>query len=75
MADRQFSKLRQIAIAEVAMPVFGEGRMVRHVAIEGEPTKRVVSEVQMNLVTHRPSTSASFSACKRLASFGSQSPD
>jgi hypothetical protein len=31
------------------MPILGEGRVVRHLAIEAEPTEPTVSEVQMNL--------------------------
>jgi hypothetical protein len=30
---------QQIAIAEAAMPILGEGRVVRHLAIEAEPAE------------------------------------
>ena len=40
---------RQIAVTEAAMPVLGEGRLVRHLAIEAEPTEPTVSQVQVNL--------------------------
>ena len=41
---------QQIAIAEAAMPILGEGRVVRHLAIEPEPTEPAVGEVQVHLL-------------------------
>jgi len=45
---------QQIAITEAAMPVLGEGRVVRHLAVEAEPTEPAVSEVQVNLLAQPP---------------------
>ena len=36
------------------MPVLGEGRVVRHLAGEAEPTEPAVSEVQVNLLAQPP---------------------
>jgi hypothetical protein len=36
------------------MPVLGEGRVVRHLAVEAEPTEPTVSEVQVNLLAQPP---------------------
>jgi hypothetical protein len=41
---------QQIAIAEAAMPILGERRVVRHRAIEAEPTEPAVGEVQVHLL-------------------------
>src|SRR5438046_2723521 len=41
---------QQIAIAEAAMPILGEGRVLWHLAVEPEPTEPAVSEVQVNLL-------------------------
>jgi hypothetical protein len=49
---KQLSK--QIAVTEAAMPIFGKGRVVRHLAIEAEPTEPTVSEVQVNLFAQPP---------------------
>src|SRR5467141_4938857 len=35
---------QQIAIAEAAMPILGEGRVVRHLTIEAEPAEPAVGE-------------------------------
>ncbi len=40
---------QQIAVTEAAMPILGEGRVVRHLAVKAEPTEPTVSEVQVNL--------------------------
>src|SRR4051794_11809943 len=45
---------QQIAIAEAAMPILGEGRVVRHLAIEAEPAEPAVGEVQVHLLTQPP---------------------
>jgi hypothetical protein len=36
------------------MPVFGEGRVVRHLAVEPEPAKPAISEVEVDLVAQPP---------------------
>lgn len=41
---------QEVAIAEAAMAVHGEGGMVRHPAIESEPAEPAVREVEVNLV-------------------------
>jgi hypothetical protein len=41
---------QQIAIAEAAMPILGENRVVRYLAVEAQPTEPAVSQVQMNLL-------------------------
>jgi hypothetical protein len=47
--DRGLEQLsQQIAVPEAAMPILGEGRVVRHLAVEAEPTEPTVSEVQVN---------------------------
>jgi hypothetical protein len=45
---------QQIAIAEAAMPVLGEGRVVRHLAVKPEPTELAVSEVPVHLLAQPP---------------------
>jgi len=45
---------QQIAIAEAAMPILGEGRVVRHLAIEAEPAEPAVCEVQVHLLAQPP---------------------
>lgn len=47
--DRLEQLAQQIAIAEAAMPVLGECRMIRHFAVETEPAEPAVSEVQVDL--------------------------
>jgi hypothetical protein len=42
---------QQIAIAEAAMPILEERRVVRHLAIEAEPAEPAVGEVQVHLLT------------------------
>jgi hypothetical protein len=36
------------------MPILGERRLVRHLAIEPEPTESAVGEVQVNLLAQPP---------------------
>jgi hypothetical protein len=45
---------QQIAVPEPTMPILGEGRVVRHLAVEAEPTEPAVSEVQVNLLAQPP---------------------
>src|SRR5213596_3657556 len=45
---------QQVALAEASVPVLGEGRMVRHVAVEAEPAEPAVSEVEVNLLAQPP---------------------
>jgi hypothetical protein len=45
---------QQIAIAEAAMPILGEGRVVRHLAVEAEPAEPAVGEVQVHLLAQPP---------------------
>ena len=41
---------QQITVTEAAMPTLGERRVVRHLAVEAEPTEPAVSEVQVNFL-------------------------
>src|SRR3954462_8702640 len=53
--DHGFEQLaQQIAIAEAAMPILGESRVVWSLAIEAEPTEPPVGEVQVNLLAQSP---------------------
>jgi hypothetical protein len=45
---------KKIAIAEAAVSVFGEGRVVGHVAIEPQPAKPAIAQIEMNLVAQPP---------------------
>jgi len=45
---------QQVAVAEAAMPVLGEGRVVRHVAVEAEPTEPAIGQVQMHFLAESP---------------------
>src|ERR1700722_7050068 len=45
---------QQMAVTGAAMPILGEGRVVRHLAIEAEPTEPTISEVQVNLFAQPP---------------------
>jgi hypothetical protein len=45
---------QQIAVAEAAMPVLREGRVIRHRAIETEPAKPAIDQVQMHLLAQPP---------------------
>jgi hypothetical protein len=42
---------QKIAIAEAAMAVLGEGRVVGHVAVEAQPTEPAIGQIEMSLVT------------------------
>jgi hypothetical protein len=41
---------QQIAIAEAAMSLLREGRMVGHIAIEPEPAKPTIGKIEVNLL-------------------------
>jgi hypothetical protein len=45
---------QEIALAEAAMAVLGEGRMVRHFARQAEPAEPTVGEVEPDLVAQSP---------------------
>jgi hypothetical protein len=45
---------QQIALAETAVPVLREGRVIRHRAIESKPAKPPAGEVQANLLAQPP---------------------
>ena len=45
---------QQVAVAEAAVPVLGEGRVVGHVAVEPEPAEPAIGQVQMNFVAEPP---------------------
>src|SRR5580700_8310473 len=45
---------QQIAVAEAAVPVLREGRVVRHRALEPEPTEPAVAEVQVYFLAQPP---------------------
>jgi hypothetical protein len=47
------ARLRESQV-RFAMPIFREGRVIRHLAVEAEPTEPTVSEVQVNLLTQPP---------------------
>jgi len=40
---------KQIAVAEPAMAVLREGRMIRHVALKSDPAKPAIGEIEMHL--------------------------
>jgi hypothetical protein len=40
---------QQIAVTKATMPILGEGRVVRYLAVEPKPTEPTVSEVQVKL--------------------------
>ena len=53
--DHRLEQLsEQIAIPEAAMPILREARVIRHLAVETEPTEPAVSEVQVNLLAQPP---------------------
>jgi hypothetical protein len=43
-----------LSLSEAAMPVLGERRVVRHLAIEAESTKPAIGEVQVHLLAQPP---------------------
>ena len=45
---------QQVAVAEAAVPVLREGRMIGHLAVEAEPTEPAIGEVQMDLLAQPP---------------------
>jgi hypothetical protein len=45
---------QQIALAETAVPVLREGRVIRHRTIETEPAEPAVAEVQVNFLAQPP---------------------
>ena len=45
---------QQIAVAEAAVPVLGEGRVVGHIAFQPEPAEPAIGEVQMHLLAQPP---------------------
>lgn len=57
--------LQQIAVREAAMPILGERRVVRHLAIEPEPAETAVVEVQVNLLAR---SSAEIARCHQPGS-------
>jgi len=53
--DRRLEHLaQQVAVAETAVPVLREGRMVRHRAIQPEPAEPPVCQVQVNFLAQPP---------------------
>ena len=44
----------QVAVVEAAVPVFGEGGVVRHAAVEAEAAEPAIGEVQVDLVAEPP---------------------
>ena len=47
--DGHFEQLaQQVAVAEAAMPVLGEGRMIGYRAIKAEPAEPAIGEVEMD---------------------------
>lgn len=53
--DRLLEQAAQkVAVAEAAVPVLGEGRMVRHRAVQAEPAKPAVRQVEVHLVAQPP---------------------
>ncbi|MEA2880534.1 MAG: hypothetical protein QOF14_5730 [Hyphomicrobiales bacterium] len=45
---------QQIALAEAPMSVLREGRVVGHIAIEPEPTKPTIGQIEVNLLAQTP---------------------
>ena len=49
--DRRFEQLaQQVAVAEAAMAVFRDGRMVGHIPVEPQSAEPAIGKVQMHLV-------------------------
>ena len=42
---------QKIAVAEAAVAVLGERRVVGHVAVDAQPTEPAIGQIEMNLVT------------------------
>src|SRR3546814_12297798 len=40
----------KVAVTEAAVPVLGEGRVVRHRTVQAEPAEPAIRQVEMNLV-------------------------
>ena len=54
-AHRRLEQLaQQVAVAEAAVPVLREGRMVRNIALQAEPAEPAIGEVQMHLLAQPP---------------------
>ena len=45
---------QQVAVAEAAMPVLREGRMIGHLAVEAQSTKPAVRQVEVHLIAQPP---------------------
>ena len=45
---------QQIAVAEAAVAVLGEGRVVRHVAVEAQPAEPAIGQVEVDLLAQPP---------------------
>src|SRR5690348_9940942 len=45
---------QQIALAEAAMPVLGEGRMIGHAAIEAKSTEPPIGQIEVDLLAQAP---------------------
>lgn len=55
-ADHGLEQLaQQIALAEAAVPVLGEGRVVRHVTLQPEAAEPAVGQVEVDLLDSRRS--------------------
>jgi hypothetical protein len=53
--DRRLEQLaEQIALTKAAVPVLGEGRVVRHRAVQAQPAEPAIGEVEVNLFAQAP---------------------
>src|SRR4029078_6825233 len=53
--DRRLEQLaEQIALPKAAVPVLGEGRVVRHCAVQAPPAEPAISKVEVTLFAQAP---------------------
>jgi len=45
---------QQVAVAEAAVAILGEGRVIRHSAFQAKPAEPAIGEVEMHLLTQPP---------------------
>jgi hypothetical protein len=50
----QGSRSEQVALSEAAMPVLGEGRVIRYRPIQTKPAEPPVGQIEVNLVAQAP---------------------
>ena len=52
--DRLEQAPQEIALAEAAVPVLREGRVVGHIAVQPEPTEPAIGQIEMHFLTQPP---------------------